>query len=89
MKQLPARFKAARLTRGLSLEDLARQTGYRDARKVAARIGRFECDGTVKDELLSRLTAALDLEGETIEALEAEEAARRTLQHDTHEPTNP
>lgn len=62
-------FKAMRLARGLTLDGLARLTGYRDCRKVAGRIARFEQEGVVNDELLSRLAAALDIDFPTVEAL--------------------
>jgi transcriptional regulator with XRE-family HTH domain len=65
-------FKAMRLARGLTLDGLARLTGYRDRRKVAGRIARFEQEGVVKDELLSRLAAALDVDYPTVEALMAQ-----------------
>jgi transcriptional regulator with XRE-family HTH domain len=68
-------FRAARLARGLTLEALARLTGFADARKVAARIARFEQEGIIKDELLARLADALDIDLETVEALVAQDAA--------------
>lgn len=71
LKHLADHFKAARLAKGLALEDLARLTGHKNARKVAARIARFEQDGWVKDELLCRIADALDIDYATIEELAA------------------
>jgi transcriptional regulator with XRE-family HTH domain len=66
-------FRTARLERGLSLEQLAGTLGYRNARKTARRIGRFECDGIIKEELLARLAEALGIGWETVEGLLGEE----------------
>ena len=69
MKDIAAHFKAARLAKGLTIEGLAALTGYRNTRKVTARIGRFEQEGVIKDELLARIADALGIEFTTIEEL--------------------
>lgn len=72
---LGSHFRAARLSRGLTLQRLARLTGYADARKVAARIARFEADGIGNDELVARLADALDIDYPTVECLLALDGA--------------
>jgi transcriptional regulator with XRE-family HTH domain len=76
MKQVADRFRAARLARALTIADLARLTGYPNTRKVAGRIARFEQDRTIRDELLSRLADALDIDYPTIEQLLALDARK-------------
>jgi transcriptional regulator with XRE-family HTH domain len=74
MQNVADRFRAARLTRGLTVQELARLTGYANTRKVAGRIARFELDGTISDELLSRLADVLDIDYAAIEQLVALDA---------------
>lgn len=62
-------FRTARLAKGLTLEGLAHLTGFGNIRKVAGRIAYFEANGTINDELLSRLADALGIDFPIIEAL--------------------
>ncbi len=52
-------FRAKRLAQGLSVEAVAARLGYRNIRKGARRLLRFERDGRCSDEFLVRLTDAL------------------------------
>lgn len=69
LKHLADHFRAARLAKGLTLEALARQTGYGRVKKTARRIARFERDGGITEELLARIADALDIDLPTIEGL--------------------
>lgn len=54
-------FQAKRIAQGLSTEALARQVGYRNARKGSRRILRFERDGQGPDTLVCNLAEALGI----------------------------
>ncbi len=66
---LASHFKAVRLERGLTAEQLARRIGAENVRKAMSRIGRFEAGGKVSDDLLALLADALDIDLPTVEAL--------------------
>lgn len=58
--------RAKRLKQGLSIEALAVRLGYRNIRKGAHRLLRFERDGRCSDEFLVRLTDALGLSAHVV-----------------------
>src|SRR5262249_8342313 len=59
-------FRAKRMARGLSVEALATTIGYRNLRKGAHRIIRFEHDGQCPHTLLVNLADALGISSPTI-----------------------
>jgi transcriptional regulator with XRE-family HTH domain len=63
--KLGGHFQKERRARGLSLEQLARLLGARNTRKAASRIGRFECQGVIKEDLLALLAEVLGVEPTT------------------------
>lgn len=67
MTDLGRFFPAARLDRQMTLMQLAGMTGYRNPKKAASRIARFEHDGTIDAELLARLADVLDIEYSAVE----------------------
>ena len=62
-------FHEQRIERGLTLVQLAMMIGYRNVKKGASRIGQFERDGRVSEELLAKLAEALGVDFPTVEAL--------------------
>lgn len=59
-------FRAKRLKQGMSVEALAGRLGYRNVRKGAHRLLRFERDGQCSDEFLVRLTDVLGLSAHVV-----------------------
>lgn len=59
-------FRAKRLKQGVSVEALAERLGYRNVRKGAHRLLRFERDGQCSDEFLVRLTDVLGLSAHVV-----------------------
>jgi transcriptional regulator with XRE-family HTH domain len=66
---LAAYFHDRRNERGLTLAQLAMIVGYRNIRKGANKIARFERQGRVTEELLAMLAEALEIDFPTVEAL--------------------
>jgi transcriptional regulator with XRE-family HTH domain len=62
-------FRSVRLSRGVSLSQLARQVGYRNVSKGCRRIGTFEQTGQVTDDLLMKLAHALGVRAATVKEL--------------------
>jgi hypothetical protein len=59
-------FRAKRLKRGLTAEALAVRLGYRNVRKGARRILRFERDDWCSDGFLVRVTDILSIDYHTV-----------------------
>ena len=59
-------FRAKRLKQGLTPEALAGCLGYRNIRKGARRILRFEREGRCSDNFLVRMTEALGISCDTV-----------------------
>jgi transcriptional regulator with XRE-family HTH domain len=66
---LGAYFREQRLQQGLTLGDLAQRAGYSNVSKGCNKIGRFELEGTITEELLVRLAEALHIDFATVERL--------------------
>lgn len=62
-------FKKRRIEMGLKTGQLARLVGYRNLSKGIRRITEFETTGAVHPVLFQKLTAALEVEQETIKRL--------------------
>jgi transcriptional regulator with XRE-family HTH domain len=69
MSHLADHFKAERLKRGLTLEQLALLTDHPDTRKTAGRIARFEADGAINEDLLVLVAEALGIGLPVVEEL--------------------
>lgn len=66
-------FRQRRLELGLSLGQLAAQCGYRNLSKGANRIASFEQTGNAHPDLLRKLSAALEIDPETVRHLNVED----------------
>lgn len=73
--KLGEHFRTERERKGLTLGQLARLAGYRNASKGARRISVFEREGMVKEDLLVKLAEALKIDWLTV--LDLEEQDRR------------
>jgi hypothetical protein len=62
-------FREQRLRQCLTLQALARTVAPDNARKVAGRIGLFEVNGTIGEDLLAAVADALGIGLPTVEAL--------------------
>jgi|LSQX01.2.fsa_nt_gb transcriptional regulator with XRE-family HTH domain len=80
-------FRSVRLSRGVSLSQLARQVGYRNVSKGCRRIGTFEQTGQVTDDLLMKLANALGIDAATVEELK--ERDRQEWERWAAEPIEP
>ena len=73
MSHLGDHFRARRVERSLSLEQLARLVGYTNLSKGRNRISGFEEGGKVAHELLSKLATALDVGPDEVRRLMSED----------------
>jgi transcriptional regulator with XRE-family HTH domain len=87
MSHLSKFFHSLRLTKGLSLGQLARLIGYRNISKGANRIRAFENSGAAHPELFAKLAAALEIDQATIDQLANED--RRDWNEWANEPIKP
>jgi hypothetical protein len=75
-------FRQRRIQLGLRLPDVARRCDYKNLSKGSNRIDRFEQSGEVHPDLYVKLVAALSIDQETcdrLNAMDAEQARRQWL----------
>ena len=84
-------FKQKRIALGLRLPDVARRCGYTNLSRGSNRIDRFEQGGEIHPDLYVKLAAALGIDEQTCDRLNAEDAqqARREWLAYINEPIEP
>lgn len=84
-------FRQRRIALGLRLSDAARRCGYKNVSKGSNRIDRFENTGEIHVLLYPKLAAALGIDQETCDRLNAEDAkqARREWLEYINTPVEP
>ena len=70
---LGGHFKARRLEKGLSLGQIGRLLGYKNLSKAANKVQWFEENGSMRQDLLLKLMAILDIEPQTVQQLVAKD----------------
>lgn len=68
-QHLAGYFREQRLQKGLTLQALARTVAPDNARKAAGRIGTFEVNGEIGEDLLVAVAEALGIDFPTVEQL--------------------
>lgn len=72
-RQLTNFFRKRRLEKNLRLSAVARLVGYRNINRGCNRLVKFEREGIIRDDLLIKLAAVLDIGEDTVAKLQEED----------------
>jgi hypothetical protein len=88
-KHLATYFREQRLRKGLSLHSLALTVAPDNSRKTAGRIGRFEAEGVIGEELLAAVADALSVDFPIVEELMERDRRESFIRGDLPHPAEP
>ena len=88
-RHLATYFRERRLYKGLSLLAVALTVAPDNARKTAGRIGRFEVEGVIGEELLAAVADALDVDFPIVEELMERDHEEGLIRDDPAHPAEP
>jgi hypothetical protein len=88
-EHLAAYVRQQRLRQGITLQSLARTVAPDNVRKTAGRIGRFEAEGIIREELLAAVSEALGIAYPTVEAFMHRDWQESFFRGDPPHPAEP